>query len=227
MIGKLKYTAVLLLIISFVLVSCKSVETKDSYIRIEVNETEAENGKVIQIPSFVSDNEEIQKELRNLDKETEYLAKIAEKEQKKGSEIEMRSYVGGTKSYPQVTVIWYVVEDNSRFYNLITLGADRQACEPVTCKEALERTEMSGVDLSLKVGKLAQKSGIRGQLQKTEMQGFEIGEDGKVKEIYMKLTLEIEDEEEDILEEHFFSYILDSEELVSLSEKGYDIPRNL
>ena len=121
-------------------------------------------------------------------------------------------------------MIWYVVEENSRFYNLITLGADRQACEPVTCKEALERTEMSGVDLSLKVGKLAQKSGIRGQLQKTEMQGFEIGEDGKVKEIYMKLTLEIEDEEEDILEEHFFSYILDSEELVSLSEKGYDIP---
>ena len=224
MVGKFKYTAVILLMISSVLVSCKSAETKDPDIRIEVSDSETENGKVIQIPSFVSDNEEIQKELRNLDKETEYLAKIAEKEQKRGSEIEMRSYVGGTKSYPQVTVIWYVVEDNSRFYNLITLGADRQACEPVTCKEALERTEMSGVDLSLKVGKLAQKSGIRGQLQKTEMQGFEIGEDGKVKEIYMKLTLEIEDEEEDILEEHFFSYILDSEELVSLSEKGYDIP---
>lgn len=224
MVGKFKYTAVLLLMISSVLVSCKSAETKDPDIRIEVSESETENGKVIQIPSFVSDNEEIQKKLRDLDKETEYLAKIAEKEQKRGSEIEMRSYVGGTKDYPQVTVIWYVVEDNSRFYNLITLGADRQACEPVTCKEALERTEMSGVDLSLKVGKLAQKSGIRGQLQKTEMQGFEIGEDGKVKEIYMKLTLEIEDEEEDILEEHFFSYILDSEELVSLSEKGYDIP---
>ena len=205
MVGKFKYTAVLLLMISSVLVSCKSAETKDPDIRIEVSESETENGKVIQIPSFVSDNEEIQKELRNLDKETEYLAKIAEKEQKKGSEVEMRSYVGGTKDYPQVTVIWYVVEENSRFYNLITLGADRQACEPVTCKEALERTEMSGVDLSLKVGKLAQKSGIRGQLQKTEMQGFEIGEDGKVKEIYMKLTLEIEDEEEDILEEHFFS----------------------
>ena len=224
MVGKLKYTAVLLLIISSVLVSCKSVETKDSYIRIEVNETEAESGRAIQIPSFVSDNEEIQKKLRDLDKETEDLAKIVEKEQKKGSEIEMRSYVGGTKNYPQVTVVWYVVEENFRFYNLITLGADRQACEPITCKEALERTEMSGVDLSLKVGKLAQKSEIRGQLQKTEMQGFKIGEDGKVKEIYMKLTLEIEDEEEDILEEHFFSYILDSEELVSLSEKGFDIP---
>jgi hypothetical protein len=224
MVGKLKYTAVLLLIISSVLVSCKSVETKDSYIRIEVNETEAENGKVIQIPSFVSDNEEIQKKLRDLDKETEDLSKIVEKEQKKGADIEMRSYVGGTKNYPQVTVVWYVVEENSRFYNLITLAADRQACEPITCKEALERTEMSGVDLSLKVGKLAQKSAIRGQLQKTEMQGFKIGEDGKVKEIYMKLTLEIEDEEEDIFEEHFFSYILDSEELVSLSEKGFDIP---
>lgn len=224
MVGKFKYTAVLLLIISSVLVSCKSAETKDPYIRIEVNENETENGKVIQIPSFVSDNEEIQKKLRDLDKETEDLAKIVEREQKRGSEIEMRSYVGGTKDYPQVTVIWYVVGEDTRFYNLITLGADTQACEPVTCKKALERTEMSGVDLSLKVGKLAQKSGIRGQLQKTEMQGFEIGEDGKVKEIFMKLTLEIEDEEEDILEEHFFSYILDSEELVSLSEKGYDIP---
>ena len=224
MIGKLKYTAVLLLMISSVLVSCKSTAAKNPDIRIEVSESGTENGKVIQIPAFVSDNEEIQKELRNLDKETEDLEKIVEKEQKKGSEIEMRSYVGGTKTYPQVTVIWYTVEENSRLYNLITLGADRQTCEPITCKEALERTEMSGVDLSLKVGKLAQKSGIRGQLQKTEMQGFEIGEDGKVKDIYMKLTLEIEDEEEDIIEEHFFSYNLDSEELTGLSEKGYDVP---
>lgn len=224
MIGKLKYTAVLLLMISSVLVSCKSTAAKNPDIRIEVSESGTENGKVIQIPAFVSDSEEIQKELRDLDKETEDLEKIVEKEQKKGSEIEMRSYVGGTKSYPQVTVIWYTVEENSRLYNLITLGADRQTCEPITCKEALERTEMSGVDLSLKVGKLAQKSGIRGQLQKTEMQGFEIGEDGKVKDIYMKLTLEIEDEEEDIIEEHFFSYNLDSEELTGLSEKGYDVP---
>lgn len=224
MIGKLKYTAVLLLMISSVLVSCKSTAAKNPDIRIEVIESGTENGKVIQIPAFVSDNEEIQKELRNLDKETEDLEKIVEKEQKKGSEIEMRSYVGGTKNYPQVTVIWYTVEENSRLYNLITLGADRQTCEPITCKEALERTEMSGVDLSLKVGKLAQKSGIRGQLQKTEMQGFEIGEDGKVKDIYMKLTMEIEDEEEDIIEEHFFSYNLDSEELTGLSEKGYDVP---
>jgi len=224
MIGKLKYTAVLLLMISSVLVSCKSTAAKNPDIRIEVSESGTENGKVIQIPAFVSDNEEIQKELRNLDKETEDLEKIVEKEQKKGSEIEMRSYVGGTKNYPQVTVIWYTVEENSRLYNLITLGADRQTCEPITCKEALERTEMSGVDLSLKVGKLAQKSGIRGQLQKTEMQGFEIGEDGKVKDIYMKLTMEIEDEEEDIIEEHFFSYNLDSEELTGLSEKGYDVP---
>ena len=210
--------------ISSVLVSCKSTAAKNPDIRIEVSESGTENGKVIQIPAFVSDNEEIQKELRNLDKETEDLEKIVEKEQKKGSEIEMRSYVGGTKTYPQVTVIWYTVEENSRLYNLITLGADRQTCEPITCKEALERTEMSGVDLSLKVGKLAQKSGIRGQLQKTEMQGFEIGEDGKVKDIYMKLTMEIEDEEEDIIEEHFFSYNLDSEELTGLSEKGYDVP---
>ena len=56
------------------------------------------------------------------------------------------------------------------------------------------------------------------------MQGFELGENGEVKEIYMKLILAIEEEEEERIEEHFFSYIPEKDELVSLSEKGFDVP---
>ena len=83
---------------------------------------------------------------------------------------------------------------------------------------------MTGVDLCLKVGKLFKESSERGELRSTEMQGFELGENGEVKEIYMKLTLAIEEEEEERIEEHFFSYIPEKDELVSLSEKGFDVP---
>lgn len=80
------------------------------------------------------------------------------------------------------------------------------------------------MDLSLSVGKLAQESGIRGELASTEMQGFKLDESGNVEEIYMKLTMTIEEEEEDITEEHFFSYVLRDEKLIKLSDKGYDVP---
>ena len=145
-------------------------------------------------------------------------------QQEKGAEMEMRSFVSGTDNYPQVTVIWYIDEEESRQYNLMTLGADTAEGQPITCKEALLMTNMSGVDLSLKVGKLFNESNVRGELQSTEMQGFEIGENGEVKEIYMKLTLVTEENDEEMIEEHFFSYIPGSDQLVSLSEKGFDLP---
>ena len=56
------------------------------------------------------------------------------------------------------------------------------------------------------------------------MQGFKLDESGNVEEIYMKLTMTIEEEEEDITEEHFFSYVLRDEKLIKLSDKGYDVP---
>lgn len=221
---KLRFAAVILLLISSVLFSCKTTETKDSYIKIEVQEQHTQNGNVIQIPAFVTNNEEIRKNLRSLEREIKNLEKTVEKEQEKGTEMEMRSFVSGTDRYPQVTVIWYIDEDGFRQYNLMTLGADTPEGQPITCKEALLRTDMSGVDLSLKVGKLFHESNIRGELQSTEMQGFEIGESGEVKEIYMKLTLVIEEDGEEEIKEYFFSYIPESEQLVSLSEKGFDLP---
>ncbi len=220
----IRFAVLFLLLISSVLSSCKNPETKNSYIKIEIHEQQTANGNKIEIPEFVSNNEEIQKNLRNLEKETEELEKIVQKEQEKEADMEMRSYVSGTDNYPQVTVIWYVHEEESRFYNLMTLAADTREGQPITCKEALLRTEMSGVDLSLHVGKLFNESNVRGELQSTEMQGFELGENGEVKEIYMKLTLVTEENEEEKIEEHFYSYIPENDQLVSLSDKGFDIP---
>ena len=224
MIRKLRYVSFLLLSAVCMMVSCTGNKTGHSNIEIRIKEMNTENGAVIQIPEFVSDSEEIQKNLRDLEKETKDLEKIVEKEQKKGNEIEMRCYTGGSENYPQVTVVCFTEEENSRLYNLVTLAADSRAGEAITCKEALERTEMTGVDLSLSVGKLAQESGIRGEQASTEKQGFKLDESGNVEEIYMKLTMTIEEEEDDITEEHFFSYVLRDEKLIKLSDKGYDVP---
>ena len=224
MIKKVQFTVLFLFLMSFVLVSCSNPGTKDSYIKIEVHEQQTDHGTVIQIPEFISNNEEIRKNLRSLDKERKDLEKIVEREQKKNSVIEMRSYVGGSENYPQVTVVWYIDEGESRLYNILTLAAETREGLSITCKEALLKTQMTGVDLCLKVGKLFKESSERGELRSTEMQGFELGENGEVKEIYMKLILAIEEEEEERIEEHFFSYIPEKDELVSLSEKGFDVP---
>ena len=120
MLKKVLFNIIFLFLMSFVLVSCKSSGTKDSYIKIEVHEQQTNHGTVIQIPEFISNNEEIRKNLRSLDKEIKELEKIVEKEQKKDSIIEMRSYVGGSENYPQVTVVWYIDEEESRFYNILT-----------------------------------------------------------------------------------------------------------
>ena len=224
MIKKVQFTVLFLFLMSFVLVSCSNPGTKDSYIKIEVHEQQTDYGTVIQIPEFISNNEEIRKNLRSLDKERKDLEKIVEREQKKNSVIEMRSYVGGSENYPQVTVVWYIDEGESRLYNILTLAAETREGLSITCKEALLKTQMTGVDLCLKVGKLFKESSERGELRSTEMQGFELGENGEVKEIYMKLILAIEEEEEERIEEHFFSYIPEKDELVSLSEKGFDVP---
>lgn len=218
------FSIIFLLITSSLLLSCNKTEAGNLNIEIRINERKTESGSMIQIPEFVSENEEVQKNLHDLEKDTKELEKIVEKEEKKGADMEMRCYTGGTENYPQVTVIWYVDEEGSRLYNLMTLGADKQAGEPITCKEALEKTELTGVDLSLQVGKLVQESSVRGELQTTEMQGFKIGDQGQVEEIYMKVTTMIEEEEEEIIEEHFFSYVLEEDRLIKLSDLGFDVP---
>ena len=121
MIKKVQFTGLFLFLMSFVLVSCSNPGTKDSYIKIEVHEQQTDHGTVIQIPEFISNNEEIRKNLRSLDKERKDLEKIVEREQKKNSVIEMRSYVGGSENYPQVTVVWYIDEGEYRLYNILDI----------------------------------------------------------------------------------------------------------
>ncbi|MDO5131766.1 MAG: hypothetical protein Q4D81_02150 [Eubacteriales bacterium] len=183
-----------------------------------------ESENAAQIPSFVSKDEQVSRNLRDLEKQTKALRKIVDREQKKGTFLEMLSYPLDLKNYPQVTVVWKTQEDGSYLHNLVSLAADETEGQPITCKEALERTGMTGVDLSLQVGKLAMESGLRGDLTATEMQGFRIDENGEVVEIYMKLTTEVREDEDPRDEEHFFAYVLSEEKLEKLSERGFNVP---
>lgn len=214
----------LLVLCMFLLCSCVQEKSTDNSIHIRLTEQITKDNTAIQIPEFYSENEKINRNLKDLEKKSNYLRKIVEKGEKNGSHMEMLSYVNKVKGYPQVTVIWYVDDESAREYNLMTLGADEKNGTPITSKEALEMTGMSGVDLSLHVGKLEQESDIRGELKSTEMQGFQIDENGNIKEIYMKLVLEVTEGEEVIEEEHFFSFVPEEDVLVKLSDRGFDIP---
>ena len=213
----------LLLICVLAVCSCGRSDSKDRSIKIRISEEETKDKTKIQIPEFYSKNQEVSRNLKELDKKKKNLEKIVEKEKAKGSNMEMLSFVSDVKGYPQVTVVWYILEQTSRTYNIMTLAADEKNALPITSKEALQMTNMTGVDLSLKVGKLTKESGIRGELLSTEMQGFRIDEDGAVKEIYMKLILGIKKGEETTEEQHFFSYVLDEGKLVKLSERGFEV----
>ena len=214
----------LLVFCAVVTCSCRKSGSENKKIEIRVTERVTKDNTKVQIPEFISENEEVSRNIKDLNKKCMNLQKIAEKEEEKGSHMEMLSYVDYVKGYPQVTVMWYILDDTTRIYNIMTLGADEKNSLPITSKEALEMTGMSGVDLSLKVGKLSKDSGIRGELLSTEMQGFRIDEEGKVKEIYMKLIMEIKKENETVEEEHFFSYIPEEEKLEKLSLRGYEVP---
>lgn len=214
----------LLVFCAVVTCSCRKSSSENKKIEIRVTERITKDNTKIQIPEFVSENEEVSRNLKELNKKCLSLKKIADKEEEKGSHMEMLSYVDYVKGYPQVTVVWFILDETTRLYNIMTLGADEKNSLPITSKEALEKTGMSGVDLSLKVGKLSKDSGIRGELLSTEMQGFRIDEEGNVKEIYMKLIMGIKKETEMTEEEHFFSYIPEEEKLEKLSLKGYEVP---
>ena len=219
------YSAFAVILIGMALLcACRKQETTDAGIRIEVGEVTAPDGTVIQIPEFVTESEEVKKNLRDLDREVRLLRKTAEKEQKRGTCPEMRCYVYEVKNYPQVTVVWKIRGEASYTCNLVTLCADEKKGMPVTCKEALEQTGMTGVDLSLNVGRLAREANVPGQLRSTEMQGFRIGENGNVSEMYMKLNLEVEQDGEKAGEERFFSYMPEEDRLVPLSERGFNVP---
>lgn len=221
-------TKAFVLFIGLIMVSCSKKDYSSQGIRIIVEDIELEDGTTVQIPSFDTDNEQIKKNLRELERQKRNLQKTVEREQKKKNHLEMKCHVSEVKNYPQVTVVWKTEEKKTVLNNILTLAADEKEGMPITCKEALDNTGMSGVELSLKVGRLAKekfaKENIAGEISSTEMQGFVIDEEGRISEIYMKLTLEVEKNEDNKREEHFFSYIPGDEKLVKLSEKGFDVP---
>ena len=65
------------------MVSCTGNKTGHSNIEIRIKEMNTENGAVIQIPEFVSDSEEIQKNLRDLEKRQKILKRLLKKNRKK------------------------------------------------------------------------------------------------------------------------------------------------
>lgn len=225
-LGKIRHLLLfsVILLCFCLLISCRKESNDDTTVSIEIHESVTKDGTVVQIPEFKADSEEVQKGLKELEKQTNNLWKIYEKEKERGSHMEMRSYIEDVEDYPQVTVVWFVAEEDYHTYNLVSMCADKKNGLPITCKEALEMTGMTGVDLSLHVGRLQKEMQTRGELFSTEMQGFRIDENGKVTEIYMKLIMKVEEGEQTIEEEHFFSYYPEEEKLVRLSERGFDIP---
>lgn len=221
---KIKLYVAFLLLACLLFSSCGSRNGSKSGVKIRIDEQTAEDGALVQIPSFVSQDEEMKKGLRGLDAETKRLERIRERAMRRGERLEMRSTVLDVEGYPQVTVVWHINDGGTRRYELVTLCADEKNKLSITCREALEMTGMSGVDLSLKVGKLSRSPKIRGRLAGTQMQGFCINESGEVEEIYMKLTLGVERQDEETFEEHFYSYHVKEEALERLCDKGFDVP---
>ena len=222
---------VFILLLGLITVSCSKKDHSYQSIRVVVEDLQMEDGRSVQIPSFETDDERIQKNLRELERQKKNLQKVVEREQRKKNHLEMKCHLLEVKNYPQVTVVWKTEDKNIVSNNIMTLAADEKEGMPVTCKEALEKTGMSGVELSLRAGRLAKEKfaeeKIPGEISSTEMQGFLIDEEGRIREVYMKLTLEVENKEENRQtkqEEHFFSYVLADEKIVRLSEKGFDVP---
>lgn len=214
----------LALLLLLMLVSCTKDDSQDAGIEYRIDETASGDSIYVEIPAFFSENENLQQSLHELEKETKKLRKIYEKAEKKGEFLDMRCYPAESDDFPQVTVVWCTIEKGTRLYDLVTLCADEKQGVSITCREALERTGLTGVELSLQVGELVQKSGMKGELSTTEMQGFRIDDGGSVSEIYMKVRMEVVNADTTVQEEHFFSFDPEKKALTKLSKKGFDIP---
>ncbi len=78
-----------LLLCFCVLTSCRKEKDGDTGISILIHESETKDGMAVQIPEFRSGNEEVQKRLRELEKQTNMLQKTCEREESRGSHMEL------------------------------------------------------------------------------------------------------------------------------------------
>ena len=79
--------------------SCRKSSSKNNKIEIRITERVTKDNTKIQIPEFVSENEEVSRNLKELNKKCLNLQKIAEKEEEKGSHMEMLSSGSGRKKF--------------------------------------------------------------------------------------------------------------------------------
>ncbi len=205
--------------------ACRKETPADSFTFIEVGsyETDSKTGEsTVEIPSFVSNDEQIQKDLKYLNDETDYLVKLYEKSKDKDLGLWIKSYPSEQNQIMQVTVCWF--EEHpilGNDYNLMSLAYNAKTGEPITSKEALNMTGITGVDLTTNVVRCYQTIDETGKLDETEMQGFILDDQGNVSMILMKLSVETEEGE---YERHFYQYDFVNDQLTPVSELGYPLP---
>lgn len=207
---------------------CSDKSSKDVRIELEILDGKEEASSDAVFPRFISGNEAAQKELDKLNDEVDKIRGFYEIRTGMDKKYIVHTYVSAVKSIPQCTICWY--EEHSLLgddYNLITLAYDKETGNIITIKDALNSLDIDGIALSTNVGKLYNNNHGEGKLKETEMQGFETDESGNVVKIYMKLTIEVpdpEDESKEIEEYHFYCYDPAENTLISMEELNYKMP---
>lgn len=216
---------------STLLTGCQKKPSKDVSIELEEingSETSAASDETdlsatAEIPRFVSDDEEVQKELEKLNEEAQSLKERYLRETSEGRQFWIRTYVSPNTEVLQCTVCWFEERPlRGDDYNIMTLAYNTKSGEVLTRKNALNSMDISGVQLSIRVGRAFKESEIEGILQETNMQGFATDDDGNVTEVYMKLSVLTEEKEEPV--QHFYIYNESTETLTPMSEEGFAMP---
>ncbi len=145
---------------------------------------------------FVTESGESTRAMEDLNAETESLQELYEKvkEEDDGvSFVEIRSYIMPTTRFLQVTTTYCEYPTYGTWGDLMTLAYDTKTDTAITAREALEMSGYTGDQLSTSVHKAFVKAGLSGQIESTEMEGFELDDTGKVTAIYMKLGVRAEE----------------------------------
>lgn len=163
---------------------------------------------IVEIPQFVTESGESTRAMEDLNAETESLQELYEKvkEENDGvSFVEIRSYIMPTTRFLQVTTTYCEYPTYGTWGDLMTLAYDTKTDTAITAREALKMSGYTGDRLSTSVHKAYVKAGLSGQIESTEMEGFELDDTGKVTAIYMKLGVRAE--ESDSSFEAFYRYV--------------------
>lgn len=195
-------------------------QKKTTEIEVKVISYNADSGAIVDIPKFVQKDGEELSSLTKLNSETDKLINLFDDAQENDNR-RFECHVAETKtngSYIQTTCWWNetgsLMNDGT---NLMTLAYDSDSDKPITCKEALKMTDITGVDLVRNVTDAYKRDIGSGQVGSTDMQGFVINKKGHVTQIYMKLMIRSEEDGEE--EEHFYSYHLKDKTLTPLNQK--------